>query len=699
MTLHEQLALKARLPRAWPAFFERYGSFTPAQLLAIPPLLAGANLLLCAPTAGGKTAAALAPLLERHCPPRRPPNTLRILYLTPTRALVNDLRTRLAHPLATLGVRLGVKTGDGSFAAGRPPDLLLTTPESLDSLLATRAALFSQLQAVVIDELHIFDGTPRGDQLLALLARLAQVRAYAASRGDAPDAGLQRVALSATLVGPEAAATRYLGPAQVVRVPGGRALNAELIAMGATGAGLHELLASCGRRGWRKLLAFCNSRAEVEACAAAVRDAGSFGGGVFTHYSNLEPRRRREIEQSFAAAEAAICFTSSTLELGIDIGSIDAAVLIGPPGSAASFAQRLGRANRRGGAVNLACCYHTPLERLLFQALLETSERAMALPQGAAAPAFRPSVAVQQIFSLIKQSPTAALRPVQLEGLFAGLLAPAELGALLTELSLRGYLAPGRPGELRAGERLARLFDQQIGPQVELSIHSNLQASPGPTIEVRDQHTGRAVARVDALWLGRDQLTLEGRPVSVTWSDGEALWVSADSSRSSGEQGRRPIYRSGRQLLAYELARLLPDQLGLAPGVAPFIAAGAGYCWFHWLGDLYGQALLDLLRYTTPAEAGEAPGLALLVSEPPRAAPAWDEALVIGYLKESYRRLEPLLDLGAFHHLLPPALRQSAVVARFDVPRFLAALAELRPVPAPEPLTEGLARLADLAAV
>ena len=74
-----QLALKARLPRTWLAFFERHGSFTAAQCAAIAPLLAGENLLLCAPTASGKTAAVLAPLVERHCPPVRPPHPERVV--------------------------------------------------------------------------------------------------------------------------------------------------------------------------------------------------------------------------------------------------------------------------------------------------------------------------------------------------------------------------------------------------------------------------------------------------------------------------------------------------------------------------------------------------------------------------------------------------------------------------------------------
>src|SRR5215211_6377469 len=89
-----RLALKDRLPRTWLPFFERHGNFTPAQLAAIPLLLDGQNVMLCAATASGKTEAAIAPLIEHLCPPQRG-RGLRILYLTPTLALVGDLAGRL----------------------------------------------------------------------------------------------------------------------------------------------------------------------------------------------------------------------------------------------------------------------------------------------------------------------------------------------------------------------------------------------------------------------------------------------------------------------------------------------------------------------------------------------------------------------------------------------------------------------------
>lgn len=705
MTLPDLAARKAlmtRLPRTWPAFFARHGTFTAAQLLAIPPLLDSENVLLCAPTASGKTAAVLAALLERHCPPVPPPPCPAILYLTPTRALVNDLLGRLEHPLDTLGLSLGAKTRDTSFDRARPPVVLLATPESTDALLAADARLFAGLRAVVIDELHLFVGTPRGDQLRVLLSRMRRVRDYAARNGDAPDALVQYAALSATLAEPQLVAQRYIDPARVVEAAGGRAVEAEVLELdGDDLAGLRGFLETFRARGWRKALVFCNSRAEIESYAAGVRGASVFGQAVFTHYSNLEPGRRLEIEREFAAAGAAICFTSSTLELGIDIGSIDVVVLIGPPGSAASFAQRIGRGNRRGGVVRVVCCFRTPLEEVLFHGLLNTSTHSLErekgfslggqalpdLPASAQSSPFRPSVAVQQIFSLIKQSPTAAVRLAELAELFVGLLNRADVTAILGHLERLEYLVAGRPGEWRAGRRLNKLYDEQGYEHVPLSIYSNIALSAMPAVAIRDQHTQRTIATVDAHWLSHESLTLEGRPVQVTWHDGEALWVSAQPGAATPV---RAAYRSGRQLLAYELAQRLPAQLGLGSGSAPFVQTPDGYSWFHWLGDLYGRAALDLLRYTVPAQETTVPGLALLVPDPPQAPPQWSVQQVTRYLHDAYLRYESLLDLGPFQPLLPRTLRRRAVVEQFEVARFLEAVAMLQPVAAPEELAEEL---------
>ncbi|MEO8392063.1 MAG: DEAD/DEAH box helicase [Chloroflexota bacterium] len=680
-----QQALKNRLPRTWSAFFGRYGSFTPIQIAAIPLLLDHENVVLCAATASGKTEAALAPLIEQYLPPVRPA-CLSILYLLPTRALVNNLSARLVAPLDMLRVSYAVKTHDfNTFDPKHPADLLLTTPESLDSLLASETKALIQVRAVVIDELHIFDGTVRGDQLRVILNRLRQIHAQAAGVGDAPDDTIQYAALSATLPQPEIAAARYFSAAQLVQIPGSRLIHLEKIALEHNSSGaLLAYLDTFRQRGWRKALVFCNTRAEVEAYAAAVRAADSaFGEAVYVHYSNLERERRREIESQFARAEAALCFASSTLELGIDIGDIDVALLIGAPGSAAAFTQRIGRASRRESRTWATCFYRTPFESRLFDALLKS-------PDSRGSTAFRPSIAVQQIFSLLKQSPIAAIRLNPLADLFASMLSATDLRAILGELQALGYLKAGRMGEWRAGERLNRLADMQAMENTPLSLYSNIQPDSLAKIKIRDQHSQRVVATVDRQWLDRDLLTLEGRPVNIEWYDGEVLWVTA---YRGAEQGEQLHYRSARQMLSYELAQQLPIQLGLPSGTAPLIPIDDGWLWFHWLGDIYGHALADLLRYTLPAQETPQPGLCLLLTEDPRTLPIWKAEQIERYLHDQYRRYESLLALGAYHRLLPLELRRRAVIEQFDVLRFMQAISQLRPERTADSLTESLQEL------
>jgi ATP-dependent Lhr-like helicase len=690
-----RLALKRRLPRTWPAFFERHGNFTAVQVATIPQALDGRNVIVCAPTAGGKTEAVVAPLIELHCPPARGGDSGSgpyILYLTPTRALVNDLTARLTHPLQTLGVSLGFKTGDVStFRPNRPPDVLLTTPESADSLLTTQARLLANLRAIVIDEIHLFDGTPRGDQLRVILNRIRRIRDYAAEHGEAPDSAIQYAALSATIAEPEAVAARYFSAAQVVSIPGARGWDVDWVGLAPDSAGdLIAYLDTFRAKGWRKALVFCNSRAEVEMYAAAVRERSPFGNAVYVHYSNIDSKRRREIEQQFARDTAALCFATTTLELGIDIGDVDLVLLIGPPGSLGSFVQRVGRANRRSrkgaGRTPVACCYRSPLEQLLFEALVGASGHIPPPPPAA----FRPSVAIQQIFSLIKQSPVAAVRLTELGRLFDGMLSATDLQAIVGQLQRLQYLKVGRPGEWRAGDRLNRLLDEQGRADCSRSIYSNVQSSDPHLIDIRDQHTRQTVARVDAQFLDRPVLTVEGRALNVEWWDGEALWVTSYKGADTGQNLR---YRSARQLMSYDLARLLPPRLGLAPEASPYVRALDGWWWFHWLGDLYGRAALDLTGYHIAAKETSQPGLCLYLPDEPRAWPTWTEAEVSRYLHDNYRKFESMLALGPFHDLLPTSLRRRAVVEQFDVPRFLAAVAVLEPIAAPEALTVGLANL------
>lgn len=684
-------ALKERLPRAWPAFFERHGAFTAAQSAAMPLLLDGENIILVAPTAGGKTEAAMAPLVERYCRPGQKGPA--ILYIVPTRALVNDLIKRLERPLDLLGVKRGSKTRDGgpaAFNAARPPGVLVTTPESLDALLTSNARSLLHVRAVVLDELHLLDGTPRGDQLRVLLNRLRRVRSYAAAYGDAPNADIQYVALSATVAVPHEVASRYFPSPRVLRVGGARDLSVEWIQGEEKQAGaLLAYLRQANARGWGKILVFCNSRPEVEAYAAATREDGLAEGVVLVHYSNIAAGRRRETETRFAASSSAILFATSTLELGVDVGDIDVVVLIGPPGAHGSFLQRIGRGNRRRSITRAACLYRTPLEHLLFEALL------LPMPDDAAhltgAP-FRLSVAVQQILGSVKASPTGAVRLAELKHLFDGMVARDDLETMLEHLYTRRYLDLARSGDWTAGPALIMLIDKQAAAYSPLSLHSNIGGADRRPVEIRDQHSGEVVARVDQQWLDQPVLTLEGRPLDVTWADGEALWVTPHRGR---DDAGRLIFRSAKQLLSYELAHMLPALFGLAPAAAPIVATEDGWLLFHWLGDVYGTVLVDLLRGHNGAEATAEPGLCLQLPDDHGVLRSFTPERVDEHLRQFYHDLEPMLDCGPYQHLLPTHLRQRVVADLFDIPRFLSALDALHPARASASIAGALLALID----
>lgn len=672
--LAAQLSLKARLQRTWSPFFSRHGSFTESQLAAIPHILAGANILLCAPTASGKTEAVIAPLIERYL--ARPQLVdLTILYLTPTKALVNDLWARLSTPLEMMGLTSGIKTGDiNTIKQGRLPTVLISTPESLDSLLTSRAKIFTNLKAVVLDELHLFDGTPRGDHLRVLLNRLRVLRTYAFRQGEAPNASLQFAALSASMPAPQATAERYFPAAHILTIPGARPVKAEIIDLAPDNA--DEMLAYFQvfrERGWRKALAFCNTRVEVETYATATHERSPFGNAVFVHYSNLEPKRRREIEQRFSAAESAICFASSTLELGIDIGSIDVILLIGAPGSNASFIQRIGRGNRRQKLIRAACFCRSPLEKLLFETLINAINKPFT---NSSSSQFRRSVAIQQIFSLVKQSPTGTIRLATLSLVLDGMVEAHDLQDIIGELAFLGYLQPARAGEWGAGRLLHRLIEQQAArySHSSLSLYSNIKSSDAPKIEIRDRHSHEMLARVDTQWLDRKVMTFEGRPVNIEWADGEAIWIGSSRETNIPEKLR---YQSMRQVLTYDLAQQVALTLGFAPDETPLVETESGLVWFHWLGEVYGYILTMLLSGHVGLAQSSQLGLWLGV-ESEFSVPMWTISQINAYLENDYRKLELLLDLGAYHYLLPTHLRQRSVIEQFNVPRFLEVLNSIK---------------------
>jgi ATP-dependent Lhr-like helicase len=168
-----------------------FGTPTPIQLNGIPAIMEGHPTLLIAPTASGKTEAYSALMAEVIMVGPEPRNRLGWI-VSPTRDLVNDLTRRLAPPFAAMGLGVGRRTGEHREISGpQPPHIVVTTPESLDSMLARSPSLILRARFLVLDEVHMLDATPRGDQLACLVSRMRRI---------APD--LQVITSSATVDDP-----------------------------------------------------------------------------------------------------------------------------------------------------------------------------------------------------------------------------------------------------------------------------------------------------------------------------------------------------------------------------------------------------------------------------------------------------------------------------------------------------------------
>ena len=319
----------------------------PLQKAAVGPIRDGADCLLLAPTAGGKTEAAFFPILSQMVSGQW--DGLSVLYVTPLRALLNNLQPRLHGYAQWVGRRVELWHGDVGPAQRRRiladlPDVLLTTPESLEAMLVSTRVdhrfLFAGVRAVVVDELHAFAGDDRGWHLQAVLER---VQHLAGRR-------LQRIGLSAT-VGNPADLLAWLGggtaaaQSRVVLPPAGEPVVPE-IGVDYVGSVANAATVIAALHHGEKRLAFCESRSQTEDLAQELRDRGVT---TFVSHSSLSADERRRSEQAFAEARDCVVVATSTLELGIDVGDLDRVIQLDSPRTVASFLQRLGRTGRRPG--------------------------------------------------------------------------------------------------------------------------------------------------------------------------------------------------------------------------------------------------------------------------------------------------------------------------------------------------------------
>ncbi|HYT91012.1 MAG TPA: DEAD/DEAH box helicase, partial [Gemmataceae bacterium] len=356
------LATLAEPLRRW--FAQRFRGLTLGQRLAWPTIAAEHNFLLCAPTGSGKTLAAFVPILSRLLATPIA-SSVRCLYLTPLKALANDtLRNLRRHlrgiatfaPQETAALRVAQRTGDSSARSRRklllePPDILLTTPESLAVLLTQRTAndLFGGLRWVVVDEVHAFAQCKRGADLTVSLERLE----------DLTGRPLQRIGLSATCA-PVATAARFLvgpyRPCTVAEVAATAPLQVTVEPLSESAAGSRGFVARLVERlppeleANRTTLIFSNTRSLTERLAWALRRRfPDWAERIAVHHSSLAPARRRVVERDLKRGRLRAVVSSTSLELGIDVGAVDGVVLVHPPGGVVRLLQRVGRAGHRPG--------------------------------------------------------------------------------------------------------------------------------------------------------------------------------------------------------------------------------------------------------------------------------------------------------------------------------------------------------------
>jgi len=379
-TLQSVNALDVFSPATREWFERAFDAPTPAQTLGWPAIARGGHVLVQAPTGSGKTLAAFLYGIDRLTP--APGEGLRLLYVSPLKALNYDVERNLRGPLAGLRseLRVAVRTGDTPARERqqmlkKPPDILITTPESLYLLLTSQAReLLRSVETVIVDEVHAVAGTKRGAHLALSLERLDRVAAQP----------VQRIGLSATQRPMEEIGRFVSGARPIELVDAGRAkeLDLEVVVpvedMGdltasqpikqpemVDGSYITDGVGPAAQSIWpsiypellrlveahRSTIVFVNNRRLAERLALRLNELAE-KEIARAHHGSLAREQRVEIEELLKRGEIPCLVATSSLELGIDMGAVDLVVQVESPKSVARGLQRIGRAGHELGAVS-----------------------------------------------------------------------------------------------------------------------------------------------------------------------------------------------------------------------------------------------------------------------------------------------------------------------------------------------------------
>jgi ATP-dependent Lhr-like helicase len=589
-------ALHGFLPCVQQWFRRVLGTPTPAQEQGWPAIAAGQHTLILAPTGSGKTLAAFLACLDSLWRQQELSRGVRVLYISPLKALNNDIFRNLQVPLEGVAevarrqgldlptIEIAVRTGDTPAAerqrlVRRPPHVLITTPESLHLLLTSRARdTLRGLTHCIVDEIHALCANKRGVFLSLLLERLSVLNPY----------GFVRVGLSATQRPLEEVAG-YLGgferqpdgrhvPRPVVIVDAGlrKALDLQVISPVDQFGPLPEksIWPSIYRRlsdeirKHRSTIVFANNRRSVERITAHVNADEAFDQGeqplARAHHGSVALEVRQETERALKEGRLPAVIATASLELGIDMGAVDLVCQVESPGSVARGLQRVGRAGHLVGGTSKGRLIPKTAGDLLEQAVL-AREMAAGRVEELKVPINCLDVLAQQIVAMVAMEPwdVGALHALVRQAYPYRDLSAQALEAVLEMVSGRFRLAAGEAG----GSRLTALQ-----PRISWDrTHNRLRALPGSqqmalvnggTIPDTGQYavyTGNHV-RIGEL----DEEFIYERRVGDTFLLGTNAWrleeIEADRvlvSPAEGAPAMVPFWRGEQSGRSYDLGKAI----------------------------------------------------------------------------------------------------------------------------------------------
>jgi len=588
----------------------------PFQEAVIPQILDGKHLIVLAPTAGGKTEAAFFPVMSRMLSESW--NGLSVLYICPIKALLNNLDVRLQRFCTLVGRRSALWHGDIKSSARKhilrhAPDCLLTTPESLEVMLVSpnvdARSLFSNLQVVIVDEIHAFAGDDRGWHLLSVLERISRL----AGRE------LQRIGLSATVGNPETLvdwlAGSCVGP-RSVSLPQGTGSGDADVQLDFVGSLENAAVVIARLHRGEKRLVFVDSRARAEQLGAELRQLQVT---TFVTHSSLSQEQRHQAEEAFASRDDCVIVATSVLELGVDVGNLDRVIQIDSPPTVSSFLQRMGRTGRRAGTLR-NCLFLATKDETLVQAVGLIDLWAENFVEPIQPPPLPLHVLSQQLMALALQERGIGRKDwlEWVRGVPGFAAIPAEhiqrLVAWMLEREIlwddAGILAMGREGEETYGRRnFLELFSVFMSPPLFSILHGRQELGYVDEMTFVGKHDGprvlllggrswkvnhidwqRRTAYVEATEVtGRSRWKGEGRGLGFRLSQAIKRILATDGC--SGRWSRRARERIGeiRQEFAW-----------LEPGSTVALVAGDGEVeWWTFGGNRANATLARQLAQQT----------------------------------------------------------------------------------------------------